>query len=261
MPAPLSAGCRLLQRLRSRERESQRERLKKEPSVPLVTSPPPDRVRSRRSVSSKRHSQAQSEAPTQSSQPPTQSLREEAERVVSSVLSVPCPRVRPLPCRNNPTTPAERLNQGLDCDEVLPGIILASGKTLKNLHYVAELGVTHVINTASRDVWLQAEKLENLGISLFQFHVDDVPTAKLTPYFKPAANMLAQCESTGGVLVVNCLVGFSRSATVLTAALIITRGWTVERALRELRAKRQVRPNIGFMEQLIQLQTKLGIKN
>ena len=40
--------------------------------------------------------------------------------------------------------------------------------------------------------------------------------------------------------VINCLVGFSRSATVLIAALMIVRHWTLAHAFRALRLRRQV---------------------
>ena len=56
----------------------------------------------------------------------------------------------------------------------MPRVLLASGKTAKNVSYLRDLGVTHIINTASRDVWLPVEKLTNLGLNIFQFHVDDL---------------------------------------------------------------------------------------
>ena len=58
-------------------------------------------------------------------------------------------------------------------------------------------------------------------------------------------------------MVVNCLVGLSRSATVLTAALMINQHWSVARSLRKLRQSRPVKPNIGFMVQLLGLEQQL----
>ena len=48
--------------------------------------------------------------------------------------------------------------------QVLPRHLLASGRTVKNVAYLRDLGVTHILNTASRDVWLPVEKLTNLGL-------------------------------------------------------------------------------------------------
>ena len=64
-------------------------------------------------------------------------------------------------------------------------------------------------------------------------------------------------SSEGGLVVVNCLVGLSRSATVLTAALVINQHWSVARSLRKLRQSRPVKPNIGFMVQLLGLEQQL----
>ena len=153
-----------------------------------------------------------------------QELREAAECLREELLVVAKPPDRrALPGQSQVLGSAERLALGLDCDEVLPGLILASGRTVKTVAYMRELRVTHVINTASRDVWLPTEKLSNMGVELFQFHVDDVPSANIAPFFRPVADIVRRAQQGGGLLVINCLVGFSRSATVLIAALMIVR--------------------------------------
>merc|ERR1712107_216136 len=113
------------------------------------------------------------------------------------------------------------------------------------------------INTASRDVWLPVEKLSNLGLKIFQFHVDDVPSSNISVYFQAASNFLSQAMMSGG------LVGVSRSATILTAAVMINNNWSLVRTLKKLRQMRPVKPNIGFMVQLLNLERQLktqGIK-
>jgi len=180
-----------------------------------------------------------------------------AKIVTSEILEVKCPPDRPLPGKPGVQSQAERLLSVLDCDEVSAGVILASGKTVKNIEYIRYLRVTHIINTAARDVWLPEEKLSNLGVKLFQFHVDDVPTANISPYFRSAAQFIAQALQSEGLVVVNCLVGFSRSATVVTAALMINNKWTARTALSLLRRSRPVKPNMGFMAQLVTLESEL----
>ena len=70
----------------------------------------------------------------------------------------------------------------------------------------------------------------------------------------------AKALSEGGLVLVNCLVGFSRSATVLTAALMINNHWSLARSLKKLRQSRPVKPNLGFMVQLLSLEQKLKNK-
>ena len=142
----------------------------------------------------------------------------------------------------------------------MPRVLLASGKTAKNVSYLRDLGVTHIINTASRDVWLPVEKLTNLGLDIFQFHVDDVPGANISAYFPAVAAFLSKALSEGGLVVVNCLVGFSRSATVLAAVLMINKHWSLARSLKKLRQSRPVKPNMGFMVQLLNLEQQLKNK-
>jgi len=184
-------------------------------------------------------------------------LREAAASSREEMLQVAPPERRALPGKSQVLGSAERLAVGLDCDEVLPGLILASGRTVKTVAYMRELRVTHIINTASRDVWLPTEKLSNMGVEVFQFHVDDVPSANIAPFFRPVADIVQRSQQGGGLLVINCLVGFSRSATVLIAALMIVRHWTLAHAFRALRLRRQVKPNLGFMAQLLTLEIQL----
>ena len=78
--------------------------------------------------------------------------------------------------------------------------------------------------------------------------------------------------------MVNCFVGSSRSATVVVAYLImcrwrsniyniynsistiIVRGLSLEEALVTIKNKRDIKPNPGFLEQLIKLEADLNDK-
>ena len=180
-----------------------------------------------------------------------------AREAREAALLVGPPEVRALPGRTELLRSAERLALGLDCDEVLPGIIISNGRTVRATAYMRELGVTHIINTASRDVWLPMEKLSNMAIKLFEFHVDDVTTANISLYFKSAADMMEEAEAVGGLVVINCVAGLSRSATLLAATLIMTRRWSLARSLATIRQARQVRPNLGFIIQLLELEEQL----
>lgn len=65
---------------------------------------------------------------------------------------------------------------------------------------------------------------------------------------------------TGNVLV-HCVVGISRSATLIIAFLMIKKGISAEDALRFVFQRRRVFPNVGFLHHLAQLENKLRIKN
>lgn len=57
--------------------------------------------------------------------------------------------------------------------------------------------------------------------------------------------------------MVHCKVGASRSATIVLAFLMIKRYMTVQEAVRMVRAKREIAPNEGFLQQLCDLNDKL----
>ena len=52
-------------------------------------------------------------------------------------------------------------------------------------------------------------------------------------------------------------MGMSRSATLSIGFLMLRRGMTVEQALTQVRQHRGVRPNNGFLSQLIELDNRI----
>ena len=60
-----------------------------------------------------------------------------------------------------------------------------------------------------------------------------------------------------GKVMVNCKQGASRSATIVLAFLMIKHHLTVQDAVRTVRAKREIAPNPGFLQQLCDLNEKL----
>ena len=61
----------------------------------------------------------------------------------------------------------------------------------------------------------------------------------------------------GGKVLVNCLMGMSRSSTCVLAFLMLRRDMTAVEALAEIRRHRDVRPNDGFLRQIAELDNKL----
>ncbi|UYV80476.1 DUSP3 [Cordylochernes scorpioides] len=57
-----------------------------------------------------------------------------------------------------------------------------------------------------------------------------------------------------GKVLVHCMMGLSRSPTIVMAFLIMKRGLTAELALRTVKSHREVRPNDGFLLQLLELE-------
>lgn len=60
-----------------------------------------------------------------------------------------------------------------------------------------------------------------------------------------------------GKVLVHCLQGLSRSATLVLAFLMIKKGMTVTEAVETVRSKRRIYPNDGFLQQLCDLEMRM----
>merc|ERR1719323_1264812 len=139
----------------------------------------------------------------------------------------------------------------MDCDEVYPGIIIGTGPTVKNLKYLVKLGVTHDVN-------ISPGRYAKEGITYKGFRLPDLPQSDIYQYFRESAEFLDRALSfTHGLVFVNCLLGYSRSAAIVAAFLMIKRNMTATQALTILRQEREVKPNVGFLQQLGQLDDEL----
>ncbi|KFB49311.1 AGAP006593-PA-like protein [Anopheles sinensis] len=140
-------------------------------------------------------------------------------------------------------------------------------KLLKNLYLcggsaasvamMQQLGVTFVINvtgvTELTDTPLPAEDTRYLRIP-----VKDNREANLERYFDEVADMIEKESNAGGVTLVHCVAGISRSATICLAYLMRYHRMTLKDAYNHIKAKRpQIRPNVSFVKQLMDYEQKL----
>ncbi|KAH9361767.1 dual specificity protein phosphatase 3-like [Haemaphysalis longicornis] len=157
--------------------------------------------------------------------------------------------------------PADRYTYGVDCDEVYPGIFVGDEGAARNKDYLHGLGVTHVLNTAEGPQFGQVDTNQAFyashSISYLGLRLVDIPQEDIAAHFEKCANFIDDCLEHNGKVLVNCRMGMSRSATIAIAYLMIKKGMTVDDGLRTLRMNRAVRPNNGFLSQLVQLDTKL----
>lgn len=116
----------------------------------------------------------------------------------------------------------------------------------KNKKHMELLGISSVMNVSS--------DVENFHPDAFQyvnFVLPDEETADISKFFADAFAHLDQVHKASGRVLVHCHQGVSRSATVVFAYLIHTRGWTLKQTYDHVKSRRkQVFPNIGFWKQL-----------
>merc|ERR1739838_241938 len=74
------------------------------------------------------------------------------------------------------------------------------------------LGVTHILNAAEEHVQVSPTKFAVHGIQYHGFHVDDLPECDISRYYKRSTDFINSAVASGGLVVVNCYMGLSRSA-------------------------------------------------
>ncbi|XP_041466635.1 dual specificity protein phosphatase 3-like [Lytechinus variegatus] len=147
-------------------------------------------------------------------------------------------------------------------DEVYDRVFVGGRQTATDKDKLKALGITHVLNCAQGievfNVDTDQRYYQDVNIKYCGLPVNDEPEANIKKHFKEAVSFIDQAlKQENGKVLVHCVAGFSRSATVAIAYLMIRRGMTAQEATRTVRRKRPIGPNEGFLKQLCQLNTKL----
>merc|ERR1712106_629761 len=124
----------------------------------------------------------------------------------------------------------EKKRRPVNCNKVHPGIIIGNGETVCDISYLKSLGVTHVLNTAEQHVMVNPAKYANHGIQYYGFHVDDLPHCDISRYFHRTTDFIHSAVRGGGLVVVNCYMGLSRSASCVLAYLMTKQDMSLNKA-------------------------------
>ncbi|XP_060951400.1 dual specificity phosphatase 29-like [Limanda limanda] len=147
-------------------------------------------------------------------------------------------------------------------DEVWPNIYIGNVAVAQNKTALQKLGITHVLNAAH-------SKRGSIGNHSFYGNdfvycgipADDSTHFDLDVYFQPAADFIQKAlKSPDGKVLVHCIMGMSRSSTLVLAYLMIHRQLPLERALQKLIRKRAIYPNRNFLALLLDLDLQLTRK-
>ncbi len=126
------------------------------------------------------------------------------------------------------------------------GLYLGNLEGAKNHELLRKTQIRAVLTVAKGTGLRYPEEIVN-------FHevipADDVETYDLSQYFDSAIEFIERHRKYTSVYV-HCFYGVSRSASIVMAYLMKKYKWQFERALFEVKEKRIVNPNIGFVRQL-----------
>jgi len=131
------------------------------------------------------------------------------------------------------------------------GLYLGSLLAARNARWLTHVGVTHVLSVMHD--WRrpnQTDVNDQMVERLF-IPVDDTANTDISQYMKSSYEWINAAHQSGGIVLVHCHMGISRSTTIVCSYLMQKYGLSVKTATKRIRSKRRcVKPNKGFIDQL-----------
>jgi len=140
-----------------------------------------------------------------------------------------------------------------DAQEIVPNLYLGDVYAAHNTKELKNRNITHIVTCTVGIVppFPQLFKYKHLQIL-------DCAAENINEHFADTSEFIADAIEGGGKVLVHCIRGVSRSATIVSAYLITAYHIGHEEAVQKVREKRPIaRPNYGFMMQLEMYATKL----
>ncbi|XP_060563597.1 dual specificity protein phosphatase 14-like isoform X2 [Ruditapes philippinarum] len=135
-------------------------------------------------------------------------------------------------------------------------LFLSSAGAIKT-DRIRSLGITNIVNCT-----MEIPNLKLPSVECVQIHVEDTPSARLGMYFDRCADKIHQVHKSGGKILVHCVAGVSRSASLCMAYLMKYQRMTLDQSYYHIKKRRPViHPNVGFWRQLIEFERRLFGRN
>ncbi|KAM9837773.1 dual specificity phosphatase 29 [Aulostomus maculatus] len=149
-------------------------------------------------------------------------------------------------------------------NEVWPNVYIGDEETAKDKYNLKKLGITHILNAAEgtwNNVDTGAGYYSDMDVVYYGVTAEDIPTFDLSQYFFSASRFIEETlKNPQNKLLVHCVMGRSRSATLFLAYLMICEDMMVVEAIEHVKTRRRIIPNWGFLKQLRQLDMHLQDK-
>uniref|UniRef100_A0A8C9V5T7 Dual specificity protein phosphatase n=1 Tax=Scleropages formosus TaxID=113540 RepID=A0A8C9V5T7_SCLFO len=136
------------------------------------------------------------------------------------------------------------------------------GAIAQNRAALQELGITHILNAAhSKQGSLGDQQFYGSSFVYYGVPAEDSSHFDLSTYFRPAARFIDKAlKKREGKVLVHCIMGMSRSATLVLAYLMLYHRLALTDAIEKVIQKRAIYPNRNFLALLLDLDTRLRRK-
>jgi dual specificity phosphatase 12 len=130
-------------------------------------------------------------------------------------------------------------------DEVYPNMFVGSFAAAKNSNLLQQHGITHVVNATGSPRSLFPD------LTYHFVPIEDTPNVNILQHIPSTVDFIHNALSQNGRVLVHCMAGISRSASLAIAYIMKTDSLTFEQAFSQVTTKRRIIcPNLGFRRQL-----------
>ena len=131
--------------------------------------------------------------------------------------------------------------------QIFKWMYLGTFESACNPSELRKLGINYILNCAYDCKNTQLPK----GVTELHLKVRDEPNFEIFEYFEKANIFINKVRAKGGILLIHCKLGISRSPSFVLAFLMKYYNFSLQNALKFVRKIRpQVNPNEGFMNHL-----------
>ncbi|TRY55395.1 hypothetical protein DNTS_034414 [Danionella cerebrum] len=144
-------------------------------------------------------------------------------------------------------------------NQVWPDVYIGNEVAARDKPMLYNMGITHIVNGASGPPHVNTGPrfYRDMNIDYYGVEADDSSDFTISVFFYGVARFIRAALSKKGRVFVHCLMGVSRSATLVLAFLMICEELTLMEAIKATRQHRDICPNPGFLNQLRHLDMTL----
>lgn len=153
-------------------------------------------------------------------------------------------------CISQPCLPVANIGP----TRILPNLYLGCQRDVLNKELMQQNGISYVLNASNT-----CPKPDFIPESHFlRVPVNDSFCEKILPWLDRSVDFIEKAKASNGCVLVHCLAGISRSATIAIAYIMKRMDMSLDEAYRFVKEKRPtISPNFNFLGQLLDYEEKI----